>query len=83
MPAHDPALYLCFDWTPVAVALIAAVASCLNTLGLAWIYLRVHPPSGGHPGRMIEDAAQTAHANNALLTAIAREHGIGVPEREG
>ena len=80
MPGHDPATFLGFDWSAVVVAIVAAVASVTNTALIVWVYSRVRPPSGGHPGRTLEETMQTSHANNALLTMIAREHGIDVPD---
>ena len=80
MPAHDPAVFLGFDWSAVVVAIIAAVASVTNTLLIVWVYTQVRPPSGKHPGKTLDDAVETSRATNLLVTRIARESGIDVPE---
>lgn len=74
--------WLALDWTPVLVAIITVVGTFLNTALLVWVYTRFRTESFGPPGQALENAAQTGHANNALLTLLAREHGIDVPEQE-
>lgn len=82
MLAHDPATLLGLDWTPVVVAIITVVGTFLNTALIVYVYSRVRPPSGGHPGKALEDTRDTAYATNAIVTMLAREHGIPVPESE-
>ena len=79
---HDPATWFALDWTPVLVAIIATAGTFLNTALILWFYQRSRVPSVGHPGKAMEEAIQTGHANNALLTMLARERGITVPPEE-
>lgn len=82
MAFHDsPQLLAAFDWDMVVVALITAVASCVNTaLGVVmWKLLRT--PSGTSIGDQVESAHHTAIANNYRLQELAIKLGPrGNPE---
>ena len=82
MGRETVAYILALDWTPILVAIITAVATIANGLGIAWVYTRIRTPSSGKPGEAIEKSLQTGYANNALLTLLLQEHGIDVPDQD-
>ncbi len=69
-----------FDWSGVAVAIVAGVFSILNTVILAGFYFYIKPPSngrfglrGGSLGRMLEETHAGTHVAVAAVAGLEED----------
>lgn len=69
-----------FDWSGIVEALIAAVASVVNTFGIVILYRHIRTPSGTRIGTQVEDLQHVALANHYRITKLASSLGEDLGE---